>query len=80
MPLDAIALIESSLTITDEPTGAVLRPSPQRLRKELKRRGISNRRRAIRVLADQAREAGNDRRARYLQAYRMGLTGKVVSR
>jgi len=39
--------------------------------------GIKNPRRAIVMLADQAREVGDDRRANYLQAFRMGLTGRI---
>jgi len=34
-----IAAIDAELTIVDEASGAVLHPSPERLRQELKRRG-----------------------------------------
>ena len=76
-PVDTIATIEPSLTITDEASGIVLRPSPERLRRELKRQGVTHRRRAIRMLAEQAREAGDERRAAYLAAWRFGLTGRI---
>ena len=51
-----IRAIDAKLTITDEPTGTVLRLSPKGIRRELKRQGFGNRRRAIAMLADQARE------------------------
>ena len=76
-PASIVADIEASLAIVDEASGIVLRPSPQRIRVELKRRGVAHRRRAIRMLAEQARGAGDDRRANYLQAWRLGLTGRV---
>jgi len=72
-----ITAIEDRLTIVDEASGIVLRPSPERIRRELKRRGVANRRRAIRILADRARDAGDDRRAAYLVAWRFGLTGRI---
>jgi hypothetical protein len=52
--LDLLA-ISDRLSVTDVPSGTTLRPSPERIRRELKRQG-ANRRRAIRMLADQARE------------------------
>jgi len=61
-PAATILATYDRLSITDKPSGVTLRPSPERLLRELKRRGRGGRQRlgrAIEILAERARAASD---------------------